>query len=67
MLFDIPDIQLIQANTDGITMYLHKDYESQYYDICNKWMSITNLTLEYAYYRKMIVRDVNDLRRNSSN
>lgn len=60
MLFEIPDIQLIQANTDGITVYLHKDYESQYYNICNKWMSITNLTLEYAYYRKMIVRDVNN-------
>lgn len=60
MLFEIPNVQLIQANTDGITLYLHKNYETQYYDICNKWMSITKLTLEYAYYQKMIVRDVNN-------
>jgi hypothetical protein len=60
MLLDIPNVQLIQANTDGITVYMPRIYETQYYTICKQWMSITNLTLEYAYYRKMVVRDVNN-------
>lgn len=59
-LMDIPDLKLIQINTDGLTCKLKKQYETQYYDICKKWESITRLQLEYAYYSKMIIRDVNN-------
>jgi len=58
MLTDIPDSQLIQINTDGLTMRIHKSYENQYYELCKKWENITKLTLEYAYYSKMIIADV---------
>lgn len=60
MLTDIPDSQLIQINTDGLTMRIHKSYENQYYELCKKWENITKLTLEYAYYSKMIIADVNN-------
>jgi hypothetical protein len=59
-LMDIPDLKLIQINTDGLTCKLKKQYETQYYNICKKWESITKLQLEYAYYSKMIIRDVNN-------
>lgn len=58
-LMNIPDSTLIQINTDGLTLKLKKEYESMYYDICKEWESITKLQLEYAYYSKMMIRDVN--------
>lgn len=59
-LMEIPESQLIQINTDGLTVKLKKEYESLYYQLCKEWEEITRLTLEYAYYKKMIVRDVNN-------
>lgn len=58
-LLKIPELQIIQVNTDGITVRLKKQYESDYYDTCKQWESLTRLQLEYAYYSKMIIRDVN--------
>lgn len=60
MLMEIEDSKLIQINTDGLTMRIHKDDITQYYDICNKWMKITKLELEYVEYSKMIIFDVNN-------
>lgn len=59
-LLKIPELQIIQVNTDGITVRLKKQYESDYYDTCKQWESLTRLQLEYAYYSKMIIRDVNN-------
>ena len=66
-LMNIPDSTLIQINTDGLTLKLKKEYESMYYDICKEWESITKLQLEYAYYSKMMIRDVNFWRLNFVN
>jgi len=57
-LMTIGDI--IQVNTDGITVKIKKDQESNYYQICKEWENITKLTLEYAQYSKMMIRDVNN-------
>lgn len=51
--------ELIQINTDGLTLKIKKKDEERYYNICKEWEQITNLVLEYAYYSKMIIRDVN--------
>lgn len=56
----IPNIQWIQANTDGITAKVPKKYEQEFYRISKEWEEITKLTLEYAKYTKMIVRDVSN-------
>lgn len=58
-LIDVPTVSIIQANTDGITFYVHKDNYQQTYDICRKWEDLTGLTLEEARYSKMFIRDVN--------
>jgi len=60
MLMEIDDSKLIQINTDGLTMKIHRDDLNQYYEICNKWMKITKLELEYVEYSKMIIFDVNN-------
>ena len=60
MLMEIDDSKLIQINTDGLTMKIHRDDINQYYEICNAWMKITNLELEYVEYSKMIIFDVNN-------
>ena len=59
-LIDVPTVSIIQANTDGITYYIHKDYYQQTVDICKQWEQLTGLQLEEARYSKMYIRDVNN-------
>ncbi len=59
-LLDVPTIQVIQANTDGITFYVHKDYEHLTSEIERKWEQATGLILEDVFYSKMFIRDVNN-------
>lgn len=56
----IDGVTVLQINTDGITIKIPKFYETLYYNICKDWENITNLELEYVYYSKMIIRDVNN-------
>lgn len=61
MLFlAIPEMQMLQINTDGVTSRLPKQYEEVYHIICRDWEKITNLTLEHVNYNKMIIRDVSN-------
>lgn len=59
-LMNIPDSNIIQINTDGLTMKIPRNKLSDYYDICIEWMNLTKLQLEYAEYSKMIIWDVNN-------
>jgi hypothetical protein len=59
-LMEIPKSNIIQINTDGLTMRIPKNQVANYYQICDKWMSTTGLLLEYAEYSKMIISDVNN-------
>ena len=53
-------IQVLQINTDGITVKIHKILVFLYKEICKDWEAQTNLELEYAEYSKMVIRDVNN-------
>jgi hypothetical protein len=55
----IPSLQIIQANTDGITYLIHRDYEPQAVQVCKWWQDYTKLVLEDANYSRMWIRDVN--------
>lgn len=57
---EIEGLTILQANTDGITVKYPLASLSQIYDICGKWEELTDLTLEYANYTKMVIRDVNN-------
>lgn len=60
LLLEIPLLQVLQINTDGITVKINKDFIGKYYEICKKWEELTKLTLEYVNYSKMIIADVNN-------
>jgi len=57
-LADISEV--IQINTDGLTIRVKRSLESKVMSICRDWEQLTQLELEYAYYKKMVVRDVNN-------
>ena len=56
----IKDLQVLQCNTDGITLrFKRKDY-LMIKNICSAWEDLTKLKLEYVEYNKMVIRDVNN-------
>ncbi len=56
----IPDCELIQANTDGITVYIKKDMIPWFNVTCREWEKNTALVLEEVKYKNMWIRDVNN-------
>ena len=56
---DIPDLRIVQVNTDGIMV----EFDNAYYDdvqvILNEWQSRTGFTLEEDQVSKLIQKDVN--------
>lgn len=52
-------IQMLQINTDGLTVKVHKSQVQRMHDVCDAWQKHTGLTLESAEYSDMFVRDVN--------
>lgn len=56
----IPGIEIIQANTDGITCYMPRKMESLFQLWKSEWEKDTNLKLEEVEYSKMWIRDVNN-------
>ena len=59
-LLTIPDVILLQCNTDGVTVKFKKEYLNQYNEICRWFSELTGFTLEFADYKQMIILTVND-------
>lgn len=59
-LMDVPTLEIIQINTDGITMRVMKCFEWMVEKICKQWEQFTMLDLEHVYYSRMWIRDVNN-------
>lgn len=60
IVLSISDVIVLQVNTDGFTIKMRRSDLDKYYKICKQWEKYTNLTLEYAEYSKMVIRDVNN-------
>lgn len=54
-----PGLEMIQANTDGITYLCPRKHLDHTQQIIKWWEELTNLELEEAHYESMFVRDVN--------
>jgi hypothetical protein len=52
--------EILQINTDGVTIRHVKTKKDELLNICKEWEEKTKLTLEYANYNQMIIRDVNN-------
>lgn len=58
-LLTVPTLKIIQINTDGITYYIHRDYEDFAIQECKEWEKYTDLVLEDTNYKRIWTRDVN--------
>jgi hypothetical protein len=58
-LMHIPGLRVLQANTDGISVYLRRDQEWLLDGVSDRWSKQTGLTLEKAKYKIMAIADVN--------
>ena len=58
-LMRIDGLEMIQANTDGVTIRIDRDRIPEMEKVCKEWEAITKLELESARYRRMFIRDVN--------
>lgn len=59
-LMQIPKLQLIQINTDGLTVRLPRSEVGRLHFIQFMWEEQTKLTLEAVTYKTMFIRDVNN-------
>lgn len=56
----IPGLEIIQANTDGVTVYIERELENFFHMWCQDWEIHTGLKLEEVEYSRMWIRDVNN-------
>jgi len=56
----IPNLEMIQINTDGLTVRIDRKDLDTYNAVCNQWCEATKLNLEYVEYEEMIIKDVNN-------
>lgn len=55
----VPGLQMVQANTDGVTVRIPRTSEAQLGAVVTHWEHFTNLKMERAVYSRMFIRDVN--------
>lgn len=53
-------IKIIQINTDGILVKCTKEQKEILDSLCNAWMELTKLKLDYDYFNIVAQRDVNN-------
>lgn len=56
----IPTVEIIQANTDGVTLYMSREVESFFRFWKSHWENSTSLKLEEARFNRLWMRDVNN-------
>jgi hypothetical protein len=59
-LMRIPDLTLVQANTDGLTIRCRREHMVHVSTVKKWWEDVTKLELEGVEYSRMAIRDVNN-------
>jgi len=59
-LMRIPTLEMIQMNTDGLTVRVHAANRHLVDVMCDWWQNVTKLRLEFNEYEVMAIRDVNN-------
>ena len=59
-LMKVEGLRMIQANTDGVTVYVPRNQIERVYMVRDEWCLTTGLELEEALYSRMMIRDVNN-------
>jgi hypothetical protein len=58
-LLTVEGLEIIQANTDGVTSYFPRSAKFIVDEVCRAWSETTRLQLEQVEYKQMCVADVN--------
>jgi hypothetical protein len=58
--YELANIHVISANTDGVTVIVSNDLIDKMYEINKWWMELTSYELERTDYQKIIFSTVND-------
>jgi len=58
--YELAGINVISANTDGVTIRIRKDLIDKMHEINKWWMDVTQYELERTDYQKIIFSTVND-------
>ena len=59
-LMSLFDLQMIQINTDGLTIKYPRAHKEWVHSVCKWWEDLTKLELEVVEYSRFMVRDVNN-------
>jgi hypothetical protein len=59
-LLECDQVQIVQCNTDGVTMYMPRRSLLSVQQACDEWEKLTHLSLESVDYRRITIRDVNN-------
>lgn len=59
-LESVPTFELIQSNTDGLIVKIHRDYFEQLDDVCYEWETRTRMKLGFDYVSRIFQGDVNN-------
>lgn len=60
LTISVPDVRVIQMNTDGVSYIYKKKYQSIVERIWAWWQQLTGIELEHNIYSKMVIIDVNN-------
>ena len=60
LVTQVPQLKMVQCNTDGLTVYVKREYENQVDEIVSEWDKVCGLTMEKATYDLMAIADVNN-------
>ena len=56
----IPTFELIQSNTDGLIIKIHRAYFDMVDDVCYEWEKRTDMVLAFDYIKEIWQKDVNN-------
>lgn len=59
-LIEIEELQMIQCNTDGLTIYYKREHKDTVDQIIKDWEDQTGLEMESALYSQMAIANVNN-------
>lgn len=59
LLMSVHGLQIVQINTDGITVIIPEGQRPRVKQLCDLWATSTRIELEFNTYGKMWLRDVN--------
>jgi hypothetical protein len=59
-LLTIPNMNILQSNTDGITVEFPRRFMEMFDVFCKHWENTTHFILEYKAFDKMIMKDVSN-------